>query len=169
MIKIAFQKVHVNKKLGDMVKDAPNLAAQALYTATLHILIPAIKENIRKQDAVFEGHLFQRIDARAKVEGRQGIVEVGAIGVPYGKAIEKGQKPGTKQNLAKLIRYARIKLGVSPKLAPFVGLRLKAKIERDGSKAKPFLIPAFKDNRERLARSFAVRLQTAYKKRMTGS
>ena len=117
---------------------------------------------------MFEGHLFQRIDARAKIEGKQAVVEVGAIGVPYGLAVEKGQRPGKKQDLAKLIRYARIKLGVTPKLAPFVGLRLKAKIEKDGSKAKPFLVPAFKDNRERLARSFAVRLQTAYKKRTTG-
>ena len=169
MFKMKFSKLNVNKKLGTMSKEFPDLAARALYTAALHVLIPEVKNNIKKQRAVFEGHLFQRVDARARIEGRQPVVYVGTFGVPYALAVEKGQKPGTKQDLRKLVRYARVKMKVAPKNAPGAGLALKLKIEKVGTKAKPFLIPAFKDTRETLIRSFAVRLQTAVKKRMAGS
>ena len=139
------------------MKDYPVMAGRILRTSAHAILVPQIKKNIRDQEQVFTGQLFQRVDARSIVDGEKIGIEVGAIGVPYGMAVERGQPRGTKQNVSKLIRYAERKFGLKGAAAARVGIRLAEKIERKGTKGKPFVQPAFEDTRRVLVNDFVTR------------
>ena len=153
--------VKVEDWMKDQIEKTPMLAVQCLRTSCFAVLIPAIRKIIRDENIVFEGGLFQRLDARASTNGEGLWVDVGAIGVPYSLAVEEGQKPGTRQNLDKLIRYARLKLGLPPKKAEAVGAAMLKTIEAKGTKAHPFLFPAWVISKDDLFDDFASRMKTA--------
>lgn len=154
------------RKVAEMIMTSPALAAQALFTSATKILVRDIRKALRTNKTIFEGGLHKRIGAKATVSSTGlAIVDVGTFGVPYGLAVEEGQPPGTTQDLNKLIRYARIKLGVDPDSATKVGLSLKRTIEARGSKPHPFLMPTFEADKLAVYSDFVIRLRLALAKR----
>lgn len=139
-----FQTVGVDlieRRIARLSLEAPTKAARALYTSALAIFVPAMKKRVRDNRSIFRGELFQKITAKAVITAGIPAVDVGAIGVPHGLAVEFGQEPGTRQDLRKLIEYARLKMGLPVKKASRMGQRLKKSIELRGTKPHPFISP----------------------------
>jgi len=151
----------IEKKLRAFALSMPTKAVAALYTAAITVLVPPMKMRIRANQNVFQGELFQRITAKATVFAGRFAVEVGAMGVPHGMAVEKGQDPGTEQDLQKLVRYARLKMGLSGKGAIRVAEAIKRTVEARGSKPYPFVEPVVVALKTKVMSDFSARLKRA--------
>lgn len=139
-------------------RDFPQAAAQVMRTSAIAVLIPAIRDNIKKNRSVFTGEYFNRMDAVSGIENGKPFVEVGAIGVPYGLNVEKGAPPHTP-NIARIKEYVRKKLGFSGVQADTVATNIFRTIEFSGSKAKPNIMPAWQANSGRFYADFVRRMR----------
>lgn len=115
-----------------------HLLRQAMVRSTTKIKEEA-KNNIRMNGTTFQGNLARSITVRESSATR-GVVGVGEA---YGGAVEFGRRPGKMPPVAPIERWASIKLG-----APGAGFVIARKIGRKGTKAQPYMEPAFKDNAE---------------------
>ena len=157
-VRVKFDGTDVDATLRKLIKTEPVLAAKAMFATAHSVLVPAMRRTLKTNGNVFEGTLMQRVGVRTNATKAIPSVEVGALGVPYGLAIEKGQPAGTSQDLGKLVRYARIKLGANNPES--VGKRLQTGIESSGTKAYPFIMPSFKKNKKIISADFASRFKT---------
>jgi hypothetical protein len=112
-------------------------AARFLQEAAEETLVPAVKKEINDQGLIFERSMLGAIGTHVAEIGDRAVVEMGALGVPYAYAVERGQNPGTTQDVNILIKYAQVKLGYKKEDAIRVGNKLKRSIEQKGSKV-PF-------------------------------
>jgi hypothetical protein len=156
MLLITLDLTKPTKALDLKIKSYPSIIAQSLFTSALNILVPEMRKNLKKNNNIFDGTLFQRIGVVAGAGAGTVWVDVGSIGVPYGLNIEKGQPPGLDQDLNKLIRYAKLKLG--SKTPQLTGAKLKKSIEAKGTPAYPFALPAFKAREKDLVNDFIGRI-----------
>ena len=158
---IQLDKVQVDRKLQMMIQRYPDLVSAALYTSSLNVLVPAMSMEVQKHKNVFEGTLMQGLGARAATTPKRNAVsvDVGAIQVKHGIAIEKGQKPGKWQDMEKMHRWVRKKLGLQGAAAQSAAFFIAKSIFKKGSKAYPFVMPAFDNNKTRLVRDFAGRVR----------
>lgn len=128
------------------------LAAQAMFTTSHAILVPAIKQRIRSNKSVFRGQLISRIAVRSVVKQENPTIDVGALGVPYAADVELGQPPHSA-DLTKLVEYARKKMGY-PKTprekkkskrpsADAVAVAIWKTLRKHGSKPHPYIMPTW--------------------------
>ena len=156
-IQIRVEDSGVVARLASTIEMVPNVAGQALYTSVLAYLIPEARNNRKKWHNVFTCQLCSKLDATVTYGGAVINVDIDAIGVDYALNVEKGQPSGTTQDLNRLIQYARLKMGVKGIRALNLGRRLKSRIERNGTKAYPFVTTAYKTVESTLIADFIVR------------
>ncbi len=152
----------VTGNLRKLINDHPELAAQALRTSAEHILVPAIRANVKKHKNVFTGEYHSRMTARAAVVAAQTKValEIGAFGVPYGLNIEKGSPPHTPHE-ERIREWIRKKGGATGTMANYLTAVITATIESIGTKAYPNIIPAWKANKQKFFKDFQRRMGVA--------
>lgn len=121
------------QKLG---ADYVDLLTQAMRNGTVKIK-EAIQKNIIDERINFQGGLHGSVKVN-RVTATEGIVGIGEL---YGGAVEYGRRPG-KPPPAKVLRaWAALKLK-----APGAEYAVAKKIGKEGTKAHPFVKPAFYDN-----------------------
>lgn len=152
----------VRGNIRKLINDHPEMAAKALRTSALAILVPAIQARIRQNSSVFTGEYHSRMNARTEVVNRATKValEVGAFGVPYGLNIEKGA-PAHSPNRRRIEEYVRKKSGLSGSAAEALVNAIMASIQAVGSKAHPAIIPAWQANSSRFFADFVRRMKAA--------
>lgn len=123
--------------------------ASAMVTSAESVIVPIARRNVRSMKAVFEGNLFKSLSSRVRYSGRvKHSVEIGTIGVFYGKNIEEGTKPGLPVTAdSKLVRWARIKL--KAKFPTATATRVAKSLIAKGSKSRPFLRDAWSSTKGR--------------------
>lgn len=158
MAKIRIRLDKRNVKIQSLIRDlGPKKTAQVLYTSSEHVLIPAMRKKLIENRSIDTGKLFRSLNTKAIVLRGQGAVEVGTIGVEYGLNIETGSKPHTP-DFRRLLDWVRRKL--KPKGNPvFTTSNISRTIQKRGTKAKPFIVPTFIANQERLANDFVTRMR----------
>lgn len=110
---------------------------QAMRNSTTKIQNDA-RENIRKNKSTYQGNLAKNTRRRDPVTAYHGEV---VVGEEYGGAVEFGRRPGKPPPYKALERWAQLKLGQKG-----LGFVIARKIGKEGTKPKPFLEPAFRDN-----------------------
>ena len=158
---LTLDTVQVERKLQQLIQRFPMIVSAALYTSSLNVLVPAMREHIKMNKNVFEGTLIQGLGARAVTTPKKNAVsvEVGALKIKHGLAIEQGQKPGRWPDMEKMHRWARKKLGLEGAAAQSAAFFISKSIFKKGSKAYPFVMPSFESNKGRLVRDFAARIR----------
>ena len=158
---IKLDAVKVQRKLLMMITRYPDLVSAALYTSSLNVLVPAMRQQVKQNKSVFEGTLMQGLGARASTtpKARAVSVDVGALKVPHGIAIEKGQKPGRWPDMEKLHRWVHKKIGLQGAAAKSATFFIAKKIFKEGTKPTPFAMPAFEMNKKRFVADFARRIR----------
>lgn len=119
-----FKRAGVN--YGPIIAQAMNKSTQKLRNT--------IKQNIVGKGITFQGNLGRSVTVIESNE-RKGVV---GVGERYGGAVEFGRKAGKMPPVAPIERWAALKLG-----APGAGFVIARKIGRKGTKAQPFVKPAF--------------------------
>jgi hypothetical protein len=152
----------IDQKIITMVKVAPVLSAKVMFTSAHRITIPAIKARLKSQRNVFRGDLVQRQAARTGIEGGKPFIEIGALGVPYGLAVEKGQGPH-KPNSKKILEYARKKMGLT-KGAFAVAAAIIKTLQTTGSRPHPYLVPTWLVTRDAFFKDWLARMKIQFKK-----
>lgn len=94
-----------------------------------------IQQNIVTKGITFQGSLGRSVQVR-EASVRRGLV---AVGERYGSVVEFGRRPGKMPPVAPIERWASIKLG-----SPGAGFVIARKIGQRGTKANPYVEPAFK-------------------------
>jgi len=136
--------VNDSKRAGLNVKP---MMTQAMQRATLKVK-NAIQENITAKGITFQGSL------RRSVQVNQATWDKGVVGVgeKYGSVVEAGRRPGGKMPPVKAIeRWAEIKLN-----AKGAGFVIAKKIQRQGTKAQPFVEPAFRSEAQYVVDQFGI-------------
>jgi hypothetical protein len=147
----------VEANIAKLSQSMPQAVASAIHASALAVLVPAMRKAILDNDAVFAGELFRRTTAKAGV-GESPYVEIGTFDVPYSLNIEKGSPPHTP-DFAKLVAWVEKKLGVKGRSAAVAAGYIMEHIEKYGTKAKPYVVPTFDANKERVVRDFVERLK----------
>lgn len=147
-------------RLEKLIRDFPDKAARALYTSAMATVVPAARTQIRTNNSVFTGELHSRMSAKAGVDGGKPFVDIGALGVRYGKDVEKGSPPHTP-NAARILEYVKKKMGKSGMAAVFHANRIARTIKLVGTKPHPYLRPAWAVSAAPFYSGFATRLRTA--------
>lgn len=142
------------------------IMTKALFTSAWSIFRPAMQAELKKPKpphglpTIFEGILFNRITVKVigqTTKTKKDItVGVGAFHVPYARNIESGSPPHMP-NKAKIIRWVRIKFGISGKSAAIVAYRMIKHIRERGTKAYPFVRPVFITHSDKLWADFVAR------------
>lgn len=96
-----------------------------------------IRENLTANGTSNTGNLRNSVLVY-RAEHDEGIV---GVGERYGGAVEKGRRPGRMPPVEPIERWARTKLGKSG-----LGFVIARKIKNEGTKAQPFVEPAFTGN-----------------------
>ena len=162
-------------KLSRWVVRFPEETAQAMYTASQYILVPAIRTRLQDNNSIFRGQLHQRIGTRfrAALKGGTVAIEVGALQVPYGLRVELGWKPGEDAvDFDKILQYAKKKmftegckgrkrLGATDKhRAEALAYAIYDTLVREGAKPHPFVVPTWNHKRDEWLFDVIRRLKT---------
>jgi hypothetical protein len=159
MIRMTLDTSSADKEIKRLIALAPKVAAQALYTSAHAVLIPAIKRKIKDNKSVFRGELFQRVAARTIITAdREPTVEVGSLGVPYGLNVEEGAGPHSP-DADKILDYVKKKMSIPEPGASRVAASITASIESSGTKAHPFIEPAWNERRDEFFADFVNRMK----------
>lgn len=144
--------------------------ANALITAMEGTVLKEARANLRKNNSIFQGHL--RMSLRAEVRKAASFntqVRAGSLGVDYGKNIEEGTPPGTSLapgEVDKIIEWCKRKLHLKKYGTTFVlwvAGNVIESIKKKGTKAKPFLMPAWRDKHTAFEAMFAQKLRVQLK------
>lgn len=106
----------------------------------------AIQNNITSKGITFQGSLRRSVQINTATFDR-GVV---GVGERYGAVVEFGRRPGSMPPVEPIERWASIKLG-----APGAGFVIARKIKQQGTKAQPYVEPAFVDNVDYILDQFA--------------
>jgi len=153
----------------------------AIRTALEATTFRAARDNLKKNNSIFQGTLFKSLGIRVLQSGAKNKVEAGTIAVRYGKNIEEGTPPGLpigSGEFSKLIEWVRRKMTVqsyeqvskktgktytrreyvTPSLAAWIATRVAAKIKAKGIAPAPFLMPAWRATKDACFRMFVKKL-----------
>lgn len=136
---------------------SPAKMARVLFTSVEWILIPRIRERIKKNESVDTGNLFRNLKARVAV-GDKVAVDVGSIGVGYGLDVEEGREPHTP-DIDKLAGWAKRKLGAKNPIA--TARVIAAKIKKVGIEPRPYLMVTYERYKTDLKNDFFKRARGA--------
>ena len=169
------------KAIAHLAKKSKQDIQAALFTSSEAILVPAVKQTLRREKRVFKGALISKIST-AILPGRANpTIKFGAVGVKYGRIVEEGSagRPISAQEFRKLVSYAKNKLGFRTKVpkrrvrrggkggkltkfnftAEQVAKFLKERIETRGNIAHPYIIPTWNANKHKFTKDFLRRLR----------
>jgi len=141
--------------------EAPNAVVQAMATSAQQILVPAIQQAIRDNGSIFRGQLHQRVAVRSSIKGTTASIDVGSLGVPYGRKVEEGTRGrGMEEGeLEKLVEYGKKKMGLPTDIARRVALAIRRTIESSGNQPHPFLAPTWDAQKDAYVNDVAARLR----------
>lgn len=106
------------------------------------------QQNIKDNGSIATSNLINSISSRMDKIKNTGFVSVNAV---YGAAVEFGRKAGGMPPIAPLITWVKKKgLAEKPKEITSIAYAIAKTIAKNGTTAKPFLIPAWKRNAARL-------------------
>lgn len=100
-----------------------------------------IQSNARMRVPVASNRLRSSIATRFVVGGLGAVI---GSNISYAQFVEKGRKPGGFPPISALIVWVNTKITRNPKLAKAIAFLIGRKIAAFGTKAQPFLIPAYK-------------------------
>lgn len=155
---VRFDVSRPKMKLSKLKRGFPSIVSTIMRTSAIHILIPEIRNTLKRQHNIFTGELHSRMNAKAGTDNHQPFIDVGAIGVPYGLNVEKGAPPH-KPDLGRLQEYVRKKMGISGTQGGLVALAISKSIQDKGSKAYPHIMPTWNANAGRFKADFVGRLK----------
>jgi len=161
---VSVELLNVNKIRGRIRKfmvDFPHEAAEVMYTSAVAVVIPAARENLRKNKNIFTGETFNRLTARSGVKRDEIFVEVGTFGVPYGKLLEEGGAGTARDHdYDRILEWVRKKLRVRGDAnQKMVATRVRDSLIKNGHRPHPFLKPAWDANSARFFRDFVNRMR----------
>ncbi len=142
-------------KLKRLRRNADQIAARAMQTAAMHVLVPAMKRRLRSNKSVFRGVLFQhttsRVEHVAKGNTGKSSILVGTFtpAADYTLNIERGSRrhqPNASEQ-KKIREWVRLKLGLSGKVHNLVSMRIIRSIAKKGTMKQPYIVPVFKEER----------------------
>lgn len=160
------------RAVAEMIRVTPSLVGRALYTSVMKEIVPEVKSNLKKNESIFRGTLFQRIRAEIDLSDPMApAVRVGAFDVPYAMEVETGSKPH-EEDFDKILEYVRKKMRVKPKalrgfrtkggkytLDARIAAGIVKSIKEKGTIPHPFLIPAFEAKKAATVADFINRLR----------
>lgn len=76
------------------------------------LIVDAIKKNIKSDETLASGKLLASVQAPVKIFGTKFVIEINME--DYWKNVDEGQKPGTKPDVQKILKWMRHK-GIQPK------------------------------------------------------
>lgn len=158
----------LSKKLGRLAMKSPKLVGQAMQTAGWSKLRPAAQQRVRVQRNVFRGELRQKIAVRSLTKKEYlPTIEFGALGVPYGLYVEEGSRPRSVKGseFAKLIDYAKKKMGKSDDEAGRLAAAIAETIESSGNKPHPFIMPTWTEKKDAFWADVLARYEAHIKKK----
>lgn len=133
--------------LDDLVRDFDRagvnfkpLLRDAMVKSTT-LIQNTIKENITSQGISTTGNLRRSVQ-KHEVSAERGVV---AVDERYGGAVEFGRKPGKMPPIDAIERWAQLKLSTSG-----LGFVIARKIGRKGTKANPFVKPAYESSADQV-------------------
>lgn len=142
-------KIEGLEKLQQSLGRSGNIVNNRLGEA-MNVSTTKVKSNIRaeitNQKINNQGTLRESVDV-VESTPRRGVV---GVGEKYGLYIEKGTRPHFPP-VAPLERWAQTKLGKKG-----IGFLIARKISRVGTKAKPFVEPAFEKSKSFVTNAFKV-------------
>jgi len=98
------------------------------------------KGNLKSNNSIATSRLINSVTTTPNTDRRGGFVIVNAV---YGAAVEFGRKSGEWPNVNALITWVRKKITSDAKRAKVIAYFVGKSIFENGTKAKPFLMPAF--------------------------
>ncbi len=105
-----------------------------------------ITNEAKRNTPVFMGNLRRAISFwldRPKLTSYIGFTEGNANAFEYAMAVERGRKAGSMPPSSALELWVKRKLKVPEKLVKGIAFVIARKIGREGTKPRPFLLPAF--------------------------
>ena len=141
----ARDKASFNKDIKRYAKKLETSRDKALDTLALNIRNQAI--NILDKNGTNNvGQLRTSISITKTISGGRRV----GTATGYGLYVEFGRRPGRMPNTADIERWVRRKLKVKKKDAPNAAFNIARKIAREGTKAQPFLRPAFEREKRKM-------------------
>jgi len=156
---VEFEFKKLRMQLQKMVDGFPSEVAQSMRTSGEYVLVPAIRNILRKNHSIFTGELHSRqtVSAGMKDGGKTPYIDVGAAAVNYGLAVEKGTGPH-KPNENRIREYARKKMGYSGVMLDQVTAAIMDTIEAVGTVPHPHVMPAFDANKSKFFQDIVRRM-----------
>ena len=123
--------------IADFKKAAVNFepVVEQAMTRAMYRFKNRTQANIVSQGITFQGNLGRSVQV-TEASATRGVM---GVGERYGGAVEFGRRAGKMPPVAAIERWASIKLG-----APGAGFVIARKIGKVGTKANPFVEPAFR-------------------------
>lgn len=135
----AQDQARFRKQVQNLSKAMKMRSGQVLDAAALEVQSEA-RSILQSQKTTDTGNLSGSITIRKTVLGGRRI----GTNTGYGLYVEFGRPPGKMPPITKLLRWVQRKLGVRGKAARAVAFLIGRKIGQTGTRAQPFLVPAFK-------------------------
>lgn len=159
-VKMSFDPTPLQKALDNLSKkQEENVAEQVTRSAY------AIEKDAKEAVPVFLGALRASLNVKRTNKNMTAFVGSGVLSgdaLSYAEAIEFGRKPGSfpaYQEGSGLYQWVKLKLGIVGKMTKSVAFLIARKIEQNGTKGQPYLMPAFKKE----VRIFEARLREILK------
>ena len=140
----ARDKASFNKDIKEYAKFLNVSALKGLEASAQNIRNTAVK--LVNENSSDTGLLKNSIKIDRSVKGVRSI----GTHTGYGLYIEFGRRPGTWPKVDDLKRWVRRNLKVNKKQLDWVTYNVGKKIYEKGTKAKPFLMPAFQREKKRI-------------------
>jgi len=135
-------------------------ASQEVNKATFNTAADA-KLNVKGNSSISTGLLINSIESRFNKLKNVGTVIVGAA---YGGYLEFGRKAGGFPPLAPLMTWVKKKgIAKDAKEVKSIAFLIARSIAKNGTKPRPYLIPAWKKNADSLVRNLKVVLRRSGK------
>ena len=142
----------IKKAIATLPKETRN----RLRTSALAVLVPAVKEKVRKNWSIYLGSLEQKMTATAVKD--EVAVDISSFGAKYGLNVELGAPPHTA-DLEKLIDYVRKKHGVAGPEGVAWANAIFRKLQDKGSEPHPYLIPTWDATKDAFFMDFVARMR----------
>lgn len=126
------------------------VVTDCLITAVARTMYPEAISILRKNDNINRGALVNSVRVRGGT-GTRPEVQFGSFGVKYADAIEKGGRPHTPP-FAPIYQWVIEKIDPENPIA-FTRAVIRT-IERRGTRAYPFIVPAVSSKREDMKQTF---------------
>lgn len=186
LLNVTLHDREVRRKIKRFKKELRGrIIGRAIVTSAEATIILDARRRLRQNNSIFEGNLHKSLSAKIVSAGLMSEVKIGSIGVEYGKNIEEGTPPGlpmSADEVSKLVEWVRRKLHVgaseymsksgkhvwrnapsSAAIVKVVAYNIAASIKEKGTKAYPFLMPAWWAEKRKFFKTFRAKARRSLK------